>query len=125
MSVFWIDFFVVAVIFCLGISVMVSKYAGSDHIPTTIAAIMIPVLIPIAIVWVLWNILSGKAIVDPCPAGLEEAERAVEIERQKMFGGPMREPFISISWKYAYQRQLEKETERVRAMARKYLVFQH
>lgn len=124
MSKFWIDVMVAAAIFCIGLAVTIRKFAGADSLPTIIAAVLTPVLAPISLIWVIVMGLAGKLEVDPCPIGLEEAERAVEIERQKMFGGPLREPTISVSWRLAYQRQLERETEIVRDVARRYLVLQ-
>jgi hypothetical protein len=63
---------------------------------------------------------TGTLKMEPCPAGLEEAELIVERQRQIMFGGTLRKPTYAASWRFAYERVLQRDTDRVQRMARRY-----
>jgi hypothetical protein len=87
----------------------------------TVAALATPIIAVVAVFYVVYARIVGKKVMTPCPLGLEEAERIVEQRRAQMFGGPVREPSMAASWRLAYQYELERETDRVQKMARRYL----
>jgi hypothetical protein len=119
-----VDVAVGAVIFILGIALSLRKFSGQDYIVLVLSAVLTPILAVFAVFFVLFAAIRGESSLDPCPDGLEEAERIVESQRQQMFGGPLRPPSISASWKRAYQLQLQKETRQVQTVARRFLVIQ-
>ena len=123
MSTVLIDIAVGLAIFILGIALTVRRFGGQDYPVLILSAVLTPALAVVAMFCVIYLAIRGKPAVDPCPDGLEEAEKIVEIQRQQMFGGPAREPSISASWKRAYQLRLQRETRRVQTMARRYLVM--
>jgi hypothetical protein len=41
--------------------------------------------------------------------------------RQMLFGGPLREPSFTASWKRTYERHLQKDTRKVQQIAERYL----
>lgn len=127
MSTMLIDVAVGLAIFILGIALTVrkyGKYGGSDYPILVLSAVLTPVLAIIAVFYVFYFAIRGKRVMDPCPEGLEEAEKIVEIHRQQMFGGPLRSPSIAASWRRAYQLELQRETQHVQSVARRYLVIQ-
>ena len=123
MSTVLVDVAVGAAIFIFGIALTIRRFGGSDYPIIIVCAVLTPILAVVAVFSLLYSAIRGNGeTIDPCPEGLEEAERIVETQRQRMFGGPVREPFIAASWKRAYQIQLQKETRQVQSVARRYLV---
>ena len=123
MSTVLVDVAVGVAIFILGIALTIRRFGGRDYLILSLCAVLTPFLAVVAFFSLLYLTLRGQQLVDPCPEGLEEAERIVEDQRQRMFGGPAREPFIAASWRRAYQLQLQKETRQVQSVARRYLVI--
>ena len=123
MSTVLIDVAVGLAIFILGIALTIRRFGGQDYPILVFSAILTPVLAVVAVFCVIYLAIRGKGMIDPCPEGLEEAEKIVEIHRQQMFGGPLRQPSIAVSWRRAYQLQLQRETKRVQSVARRYLVM--
>lgn len=122
MSTIVTDFAVGLAIFILGVAFTIRKFGGKDYPVLIICSVLTPVLALVAVISLVYSALRGRPIMDPCPEGLEEAERIVETQRQRMFGGPSREPYIAASWKRAYQLRLQKETRQVQSVARRYFV---
>jgi len=56
--------------------------------------------------------------IPPCPNGLDDAERLVEAERKRLFGGSQEPLAIAESWKKAYALSLEMQVERVKSFPR-------
>jgi hypothetical protein len=119
-----IDIAVALAIFILGIALTVRRFGGPDYPALMLGAVLTPALAIIAVFCVFYLAFRRKTLMDPCPDGLEEAEKIVEIRRQQMFGGQLRPPSITASWRRAYQLQLQMETQRVQSFARRYLVIQ-
>lgn len=123
MSSLLINITVGAVLFVGGISLTIKRYGTHDRLAFTVVAILSPIVAVFAVFRLLYLASRRQLKVDPCPPGLEDAERIVERERQRRFGGPLREPSLAKSWTTAYERELQKETDRVREVAQKYLVL--
>jgi hypothetical protein len=123
MSTMLIDIAVGVTIFILGIALTIRRFGDQDYPVVILSAIVTPILAVIAMFYVIFLAIRGKNTLDPCPDGLEEAEKIVEIQRQQLFGGPARAPSISASWKQAYEMQLQAETRRVQKVARRYLAI--
>lgn len=122
MSTALIDLSVAVVLYMLGITVTIMKFGKRNRAAFTAVAIVSPIIAMLSVFRVLYLFLRGNLKVDPCPAGLEEAENLVEIHRQQMFGGKLRTPTFATSWKVAYDRELQVETERAQKIAERYLV---
>jgi hypothetical protein len=119
-----IDAAVGIAIFIIGISLTIHKFGNRNRVALTAVAILSPLVAVFALFRVAVRIFSGKiSVPDPCPPGLEFAEILVERQRQQMFGGPLREPSFATSWKRAYERELQKDTERVQRLAQRYLAI--
>lgn len=102
-------------LFTVGISWTVFRYSTRERVAFTVIAVVSPVLMVISVFMLLFDVLRGKIPeVGPCPAGLSDAERLVEEERQRMFGGPLREPSFSQRWQRAYELELQRGAETVR-----------
>jgi|SRR6185437_3518695 len=123
MSHLFIDVIVTFLLFAIGVAWTVFRYSTHDRLVFAAVAILSPVLAILSLLMLFVDALRGKIEVGPCPAGLSEAERMVEQERQRMFGGPLREPAFSLRWKRAYEMELQREAERVQRVAHK--VFAH
>jgi hypothetical protein len=117
-----IDALVGIVIFVVGISLTVRKFGNHNRVAFAVVAILSPFVSLFAVFRVAYLALRGGLAVGECPPGLEEAERIVERQRQHMFGGPLREPSFTKSWRTAYERELQKDTELVQEVANKYLI---
>jgi hypothetical protein len=123
MSTIGIDIAVGFAIFALGIALTLRRFAKGEFLVLTLSALLTPVLALAAVVYVIYLIATtGNSQIGPCPLGFEEAEKIVERRRQQMFGGPLREPSMANSWRLAYQMELQRETDRVQKVARRYLV---
>ena len=121
MSTVLVDIIVGTAIFILGIALTVHRFGTRNRIAFTVAAILAPLVAVVAMLRLLYLIARGRVALEPCPEGLEEAEKIVALQRQKMFGGPLRAATFTASWKTAYERELQKETERVQRVAERYL----
>jgi hypothetical protein len=109
-----IEFIVVISLFVVGISWTIFRYGQRERIAFTVIAIISPVLLVISAFMLLFDVLRGNfPEVGPCPPGLSEAERMVEEERQRMFGGQLRQPSFSLRWQRAYEIELQRGAERV------------
>jgi len=123
MSTALIDVAVGCCIFVLGLAVTIRKYGKNDRVAFTAVAVLTPLVAIFAVFRLLYLAAQNRVELDPCPPGLEEAEKIVALQRQQMFGGPLREPTFTASWQKAYERELQKETERVQRVAHKYLAL--
>jgi len=122
MSTVAIDVIVGCVIFVLGIALTLRRFARQDYLVLTIAAIATPFIAVFAVFYVIYAMVARKKIIEPCPMGFEEAEKIVERRRQQMFGGALREPSMARDWRLAYQFELQRETDCVQKVARRYLI---
>jgi hypothetical protein len=122
MSTLLIDIIVGFVIFVLGIAVALRRFAKQDYVVLTVCATLTPLLAVIAVFYVLYSAIIRKSTLDPCPAGLEEAERIVEARRQKLYGGPPHKLSIARDWRRAYAIELQRESDQVQRVARRYLI---
>ena len=119
-----IDLTVGFVLFGFGLGWTVFRYASRNRLAMAIAAVLSPLIAVIAVVFVLFNLVTGRELhIGPCPDGLPEAERLVEEERRKLFGGELREPSYSRSWQRAYELELQRELAGVQRIAQR--VFAH
>jgi hypothetical protein len=116
-----IDIAVGLVIFVVGLGLTVHKFGTQNRVAFTIAAVLTPVVAVFAIFQVVYLVVTGRTKVDPCPSGLDEAERLVEAHRHRMFGGDAREPSLANSWRRIYALELQKDSERVQRVANRYL----
>ena len=107
-------------IFVLGIALTVRRFGSRDRVAFTVVAVLTPAVALFAMFRLAYLFLCNRVELDPCPQGLEEAEKIVEIQRQQMFGGALRESSFTASWQKAYERELQKETERVQRVAQRY-----
>lgn len=110
------------VLFAVGMGWTVRRYARQDRTAFMVVAVISPVLAVWAVLQLIYRVCMGKSTLGPCPAGLSEAERAVEMEKQRMFGGELREPTFARNWKRAYDLQLERDAESVKRAAERVLV---
>ena len=117
-----IDVIVGLTLFVLGVSWTVYRYARHDRTALTIVAVLSPVIAVVAIVRLVYLAVTKRVTVGPCPVGLDDAERAVAIERQRLFGGELKEPSMAVSWKRAYQLELQQDTDRVQKVAERYFI---
>lgn len=102
-------------LFTVGISWTVFRYSRRERVAFMVIAIISPVLMVVSAFMLLVDVLRGNLPeVGPCPVGLTEAERLVEEERQRMFGGQLREPTFSLRWQRAYEAELQRGAETVR-----------
>ncbi len=119
-----IDLLVGFVLFGFGLGWTVFRYASRNRLAMAVAAILSPLIAVIAVVFVLFNLVARRELhIGPCPEGLPEAERLVEEERQKLFGGEAREPSYSRTWQRAYEAELQRELTQVQRIAQR--VFAH
>ena len=81
-----------------------------------------PAIAVISLFSLLIRLIIGKIEIGPCPAGLADAERLVEEEHQRMFGGELREPTFAVSWQRAYEIELQREAESVKRVAQRVFV---
>ena len=107
-------------IFALGIALAVRKFGSQNRIAFMAVAIVTPFVAVFAVFRVITLAISGKASVEPCPMGLAEAESMVEHQRQQMFGGLLRTPSLTRTWQRAYERELRKDTGRVKDFAQRH-----
>jgi hypothetical protein len=114
-----IDLAVGATIFTVGLTLTIRRFGTQNRLAFTVAASLTPAIAVVAVLQLVYLIVRGKVKVEPCPVGLEDAEMAVERQRQLMFGGELRKPLYTASWQIAYERQLQRDTERVQRMARR------
>jgi hypothetical protein len=121
MNTTFIDITVGAVIFAGGLTLTIRRFGTQNRLAYAIVAILTPLIAVVAVLRVFYLSAKGQVKMEPCPVGLERAEMLVERERQAMFGGPLRQPLFTASWKIAYERELEKDTERVQRIAQRYL----
>jgi hypothetical protein len=102
-------------LFTIGIAWTVFRFGTRERVAFTVIAVISPLLMVISAFMLVFDIVRGELReVGPCPAGLTEAERLVEEERQRMYGGPLREPSFSLRWQRAYEAELQRGAERVR-----------
>ncbi len=106
-----------ATLFVLGVGSTIRQVSSSSRITLTFIALISPVLAVVSVLRMIYLVLADKRIAEPCPPGLEEAERAVAVQRQRLFGGPLREPSWAPSIARAYEREVEREMEKVRSFA--------
>lgn len=114
-----LDISVIGILFICGMAWTVTRFAQHDRLAFIFVAVLSPVLACVSFFVVLYQIVTGDVKVGPCPPGLDLAERAVAVERQRMFGGELVEPVISARWSRAYQMELQREAERVKRVAYK------
>jgi hypothetical protein len=118
-----IDFAVIFVLFAAGMSWTVIRYGRGDRLAFTVVAVLSPILAVFSVFSLIFLVMAGKVKIGPCPAGLSEAEHMVEVERQRMFGGELREPSFALRWQRAYEIELQREAESVQRIANR--VFVH
>lgn len=118
-----IDTVVVLVLFVCGMAWTVYRYAREDRAAFTILAVLSPAIAVFAVIHLLFLVLTKRVQIGPCPVGLAEAEKAVEIERQRLFGGELREPTFARDWQRAYEVQLQHDAESIKRAAER--VFVH
>jgi hypothetical protein len=122
MSKTLIDLLVVLAIFAIGMALTVRRFAYRNRMALAVVAILSPAVVIIALIQTIFLVFSLKRpSVEPCPEGLEMAERLVEQHRQILFGGPLREPSFTAYWKRAYELHLQKDTQKVQQIAERYL----
>lgn len=93
MSMSGINIAVGVVIYTLGISLTVRRFGTNNRLAFAVVALIAPFVAVYAVFGTAGLILRGRPLVmQPCPEGLEDAERIVEEQRQRMFGGKMRAP---------------------------------
>jgi hypothetical protein len=117
-----IDIIVAILLFISGIAWTVGHYGKRDRVAFTIVAILSPALAVFALFRLLFLVVTRKVTVGPCPPGLTEAERMVEQERQRMFGGELRQPSFGLRWQRAYELELQREAEGVQRVATRVLM---
>jgi hypothetical protein len=117
-----IDVMVTLALFVIGMGWTVFRYGKRDRLVFAVVAVLSPLIVFISIFRLLYLVLAQKIKIGPCPAGLSEAEQLVETERQRMFGGELREPTMARSWQRAYELELQYEAERVQRIAQRMLV---
>lgn len=114
---------VVLILFCFGIGWTVYRYGRRNRLAFAVVAVVSPVIALVAFLVVIVRLLAGnRTQMGPCPDGLPEAERLVEEERQKLFGGDLREPAYSKYWQRAYEIELQREAAKVQSIAQKVFV---
>lgn len=118
-----IDIAVIVVLFVSGMTWTVIRYGTKDRLAFTVVAVLSPVLAVFSVFSLIFLVITGKVKVGPCPVGLSEAEHLVEVERQRMFGGELREPSFALNWQRAYELELQREAESVQRIANR--VFVH
>lgn len=115
-----IDIAVLLILFGFGIGWTVYRYGKRDRLAFAVVAVVSPVITVFALIVVLLRLCTGQKLqVKPCPDGLQDAERLVEEERQRMFGGELREPMYAKSWHRAYEAELQREAARVQRFAQR------
>ena len=120
----FIDIAVLAVLFTTGIAWTVTRYGEKgERFAFAVVAVLSPLIILTSLVRFPFLVMKGSLKVGPCPVGLPEAERMVAEERQRMFGGELREPTLSRDWQRAYQLELQRQVEGVERIAQR--VFVH
>lgn len=112
-----VDTVVIAVLFTLGVGWTVARYAQRDRLAFTVVAVLSPIIAVCSVFSLIYLLIAGKVKIEPCPAGLSDAEHLVEVERQRLFGGDLREPSLSRNWQRAYEAELQREAERVQRVA--------
>lgn len=118
-----IDTIVGIVLFSVGMGWTVFRYAARDKVAFALIAILSPFIVVISAVRLLYLLIRMKRPqVGPCPEGLTEAERLVEEQRQRMFGGELREPTFARSWQRAYELELQLEASKIKRGVQKVLV---
>lgn len=118
-----IDVIVIAILFILGISWTVARYGKSgERLAFVLVAILSPIIAVFSFFSLIFSVCTGKVKVGPVPVGLEEAERMVAEERQRMFGGELREPTFTLRWQRAYEIELQRGVEGVERFAQRILV---
>jgi hypothetical protein len=118
-----IDTAVVLILFGFGIGWTIFRYGRRDRLAFAVVAILSPAIAVFALFMVLARLISGRPLqVGPCPNGLEEAELMVEEERQRLFGGDLRQPTYSRSWQRAYELELQRDATTVQQFAQRVFV---
>ena len=112
-----IDIAVTLILFAAGMCWTVFRYGKRDRLAFAIVAILSPAISVFSVFSLLFLVITGKVKVGPCPSGLAEAEHLVELERQRMFGGELREPTLALNWQRAYEVELQREAESVQRIA--------
>jgi hypothetical protein len=118
-----IDVIVILALFVLGISWTVLRYGkAGERVAFAVVAILSPLIAVFSVFGLMYSIFTGKVNIGPVPMGLPEAERMVAQERQRMFGGELREPTLTLRWQRAYELELQREVEGVERFAQRILV---
>ena len=122
MSSTWLDIIVVLILFAVGMVWTAVRYGKRDRLAFAVVAVLSPFIVVAALFSVIFQVIRGKADVGPCPPGLAEAERLVEVERQRMFGGELRRSTFSLRWQRTYELELQREAESVKRIAQRVFV---
>ena len=118
-----IDIAVLAILFASGIIWTVTRYGPKgERFAFAIVAVLSPLVVLISVFRFPFLVMTGRLKVGPCPAGLPAAERMVAEERQRIFGGDLREPTFSRDRQRAYELELQKQIESVERIAQRVLV---
>jgi hypothetical protein len=112
-----IDIIVTLFLFVTGIVWTVFRLGTRDRLAFAIVAVLSPVLAVLSVFSLIFRVATGKVKVGPCPVGLNEAEKLVHAERQRLFGGELREPSLARNWQRAYELELQREAEGVQRIA--------
>lgn len=123
MSHTFVDIIVVVVLFVLGIAWTVVRYGkAGERVAFAVVAILSPLIAVFSVFNLIYLVCTRKVTVGPVPLGLPEAEHLVAEERQRMFGGKLREPTLTLRWQRAYELELQREVEGVERLAQRILV---
>jgi hypothetical protein len=117
-----IDVVVTLALFAIGMGWTVFRYGKRDRLVFAVVAVLSPLIVFISVFRLLYLVLTHRVKIGPCPAGLSEAEQLVEAERQRMFGGELREPTMARNWQRAYETELQHGAERIQRFAQRVLV---
>ena len=110
-----------SLIYTVGIVYTIQRFAKRDRLVTTVVALLAPLLAAISFVRFVLLLARGRLVIDPCPPNLEEAESRVSKKYQQMFGGELRSPRLSATWKKVYERELQRDLDKVQTVALRYL----
>ena len=117
-----VDIAVGLILFAVGMGWTVFRYGKRDRLAFTVVAVLSPAIAVFSVFSLIYRSIFGEIEIEPCPPRLAEAERLVEAERQRMFGGELREPTFAIRWQRAYEMELQREAEKVQRVAERVFV---
>jgi hypothetical protein len=121
----FIEILAIYVVYAVGTAIVIRTHGGKERIPSIVVAWVAPFIAVAAgfsfVKAMYVHFTNSEENPVPCPIGLEEAEHDVELHRHALYGGKFREPQFARSWAKVYERALERQAERVRDCALRFM----